>query len=207
MKLLELQSNRVGGGSYILSQQDGVFELQSHGRPPPDDPAAASPAWPASPFHLPSLPSLLEMKPTGKHSVLSAAMPFILVQPCLRGSVYRAKLDAVYPGYIPVKVVFPERKFMLINSIWFFCVGEHHVCLAIRAVLMVLMKCQCWYQINQHGMNVQTDVQCRDQHPSLTRPVHGLANSFVLIPQTWLFFSCVKKLQLVKFLRTIFTSW
>ncbi|XP_040899224.1 cell division cycle-associated protein 2 isoform X2 [Toxotes jaculatrix] len=48
------------------SQQDGDFELQSPSRPPPDDPAVASLALPASPFHIPSLPSLLEMKPTGE---------------------------------------------------------------------------------------------------------------------------------------------
>ncbi|XP_059192202.1 cell division cycle-associated protein 2 isoform X3 [Centropristis striata] len=48
------------------NQQDGVFELQSLCRPPPDVPAAASPAQPASSFHIPSLPSLLEMKPTGE---------------------------------------------------------------------------------------------------------------------------------------------
>ncbi|XP_074527432.1 cell division cycle-associated protein 2 isoform X2 [Halichoeres trimaculatus] len=46
--------------------QDAVFELQSLRQPPPDDPAAASPAQPASIFHFPSLPSLLEMKPTGE---------------------------------------------------------------------------------------------------------------------------------------------
>ncbi|XP_040011991.1 cell division cycle-associated protein 2 isoform X2 [Xiphias gladius] len=46
--------------------QDGVFELQSPSRPPPDDPAAASPALPGSPSHIPSLPSLLEMKPPGE---------------------------------------------------------------------------------------------------------------------------------------------
>lgn len=38
-----------------------VFEHQSLGQPPPDDPAAAPPAQPAPPF--PSLPSLSEMKP------------------------------------------------------------------------------------------------------------------------------------------------
>ncbi|KAK9522355.1 hypothetical protein VZT92_018827 [Zoarces viviparus] len=45
----------------LKKQEDAVFELQSLGRPPPDDSAAASPA---PPFHIPSLPSLLEMKPT-----------------------------------------------------------------------------------------------------------------------------------------------
>ncbi|XP_067459067.1 cell division cycle-associated protein 2 isoform X2 [Thunnus thynnus] len=48
------------------NQQDSVFELQSPRRLPPDDLIAASPALPASPFHIPSLPSLLEMKPTGE---------------------------------------------------------------------------------------------------------------------------------------------
>ncbi|XP_029296608.1 LOW QUALITY PROTEIN: cell division cycle-associated protein 2 [Cottoperca gobio] len=52
--------------SRAKNQQDGVFELQSLGQPPADDPAAASPAWPASPFCIRSLPSLLEMKPTGE---------------------------------------------------------------------------------------------------------------------------------------------
>ncbi|XP_031705304.1 cell division cycle-associated protein 2 isoform X2 [Anarrhichthys ocellatus] len=49
----------------LKKQEDDVFELQSLGRPPPDDSAAASPPRPAPPFHIPSLPSLLEMKPTG----------------------------------------------------------------------------------------------------------------------------------------------
>ncbi|KAM6943968.1 cell division cycle-associated protein 2 [Lycodopsis pacificus] len=49
----------------LKKQEDAVFELQSLGRPPPGDSAAASPARPAPPFHIPSLPSLLEMKPTG----------------------------------------------------------------------------------------------------------------------------------------------
>ncbi|KAM7018138.1 cell division cycle-associated protein 2 [Tautogolabrus adspersus] len=53
-------------GSPPKSQQHGVFELQSPRHPPPDDPAAASPAWPASSLHIPSLPPLLEMKPTGE---------------------------------------------------------------------------------------------------------------------------------------------
>ncbi|XP_073321561.1 cell division cycle-associated protein 2 isoform X2 [Pagrus major] len=48
------------------NQQDSVFELQSPSKPPPDAPAAASPAWPTSSFCIPSLPSLLEMKPTGE---------------------------------------------------------------------------------------------------------------------------------------------
>ncbi|XP_040011993.1 cell division cycle-associated protein 2 isoform X4 [Xiphias gladius] len=50
----------------LKEQEDGVFELQSPSRPPPDDPAAASPALPGSPSHIPSLPSLLEMKPPGE---------------------------------------------------------------------------------------------------------------------------------------------
>ncbi|CAJ1068381.1 cell division cycle-associated protein 2 isoform X5 [Xyrichtys novacula] len=48
------------------TQQDGVFELQSPHHPPPDDPAAASPTQPASILHIPSLPPLLGMKPTGE---------------------------------------------------------------------------------------------------------------------------------------------
>ncbi|XP_030271520.1 cell division cycle-associated protein 2 isoform X3 [Sparus aurata] len=47
-------------------QQDCVFELQSPSKPPPDASAAASPARPSSSFRIPSLPSLLEMKPTGE---------------------------------------------------------------------------------------------------------------------------------------------
>uniref|UniRef100_UPI003AAD4C69 cell division cycle-associated protein 2 n=1 Tax=Centroberyx gerrardi TaxID=166262 RepID=UPI003AAD4C69 len=47
------------------NQQEGFFELQSPSRPQPDDPAAVLPAQPASPFPMPSLPSLLEMQPTG----------------------------------------------------------------------------------------------------------------------------------------------
>ncbi|KAM9360168.1 cell division cycle-associated protein 2 [Symphorus nematophorus] len=50
----------------LKEQEDGVFELQSPSRPPPDDSAAASPAQPASSFRMPCLPSLLEMKPTGE---------------------------------------------------------------------------------------------------------------------------------------------
>lgn len=46
-----------------------MFELQSPSRPPPDDPTAASPARPPSSLHIPSLPSQLEMNPTGKHAV------------------------------------------------------------------------------------------------------------------------------------------
>ncbi|XP_060893262.1 cell division cycle-associated protein 2 isoform X1 [Labrus mixtus] len=49
-----------------MNQQHAVFELQSPRHPPPDDPVAASPAWPASSLHIPSLPPLLEMKPTGE---------------------------------------------------------------------------------------------------------------------------------------------
>ncbi|KAM8761554.1 cell division cycle-associated protein 2 isoform 1-T1 [Acanthopagrus schlegelii] len=48
------------------NQQDCVFELQSPSKPPPDASAAASPARPTSSFRIPSLPSLLEMKPTGE---------------------------------------------------------------------------------------------------------------------------------------------
>ncbi|XP_070690062.1 cell division cycle-associated protein 2 isoform X2 [Pempheris klunzingeri] len=48
------------------SQQHGVFELQSPSQPPSDDPAAASTARLASSLHIISLPSLLEMKPTGE---------------------------------------------------------------------------------------------------------------------------------------------
>ncbi|XP_008295898.1 cell division cycle-associated protein 2 isoform X2 [Stegastes partitus] len=47
-------------------QEDGVFELQSPSRPPPDNPAAASSPQRSSPFIIPSLPSLFEMKPTGE---------------------------------------------------------------------------------------------------------------------------------------------
>uniref|UniRef100_A0AAZ1Y3K8 PP1-binding domain-containing protein n=1 Tax=Oreochromis aureus TaxID=47969 RepID=A0AAZ1Y3K8_OREAU len=46
--------------------QDEVFELQSLSRPPPDDPAAVSPPQRSSPFRIPSLPLLVEMKPTGE---------------------------------------------------------------------------------------------------------------------------------------------
>ncbi|GAA6220750.1 cell division cycle-associated protein 2 isoform X2 [Lates japonicus] len=48
------------------NQQDGVFELQSPSRPQLADPVAASLALPASPLLIPSLPSLLELKPTGE---------------------------------------------------------------------------------------------------------------------------------------------
>ncbi|XP_031156434.1 cell division cycle-associated protein 2 isoform X2 [Sander lucioperca] len=55
------------GCSPAKNHQDSLFELQSLGRPPPDDAAAASPAaGSSSPFHIPSVPSLLEMKPTGE---------------------------------------------------------------------------------------------------------------------------------------------
>ncbi|XP_018525147.1 cell division cycle-associated protein 2 isoform X1 [Lates calcarifer] len=47
------------------NQQDGVFELQSPSRPQLADPVAASLALPASPLPIPSLPSLLDLKPTG----------------------------------------------------------------------------------------------------------------------------------------------
>ncbi|XP_071402702.1 cell division cycle-associated protein 2 [Centroberyx affinis] len=46
-------------------REEGFFELQSPSRPQPDDPAAVLPAQPASPLPMPSLPSLLEMQPTG----------------------------------------------------------------------------------------------------------------------------------------------
>lgn len=52
-------------GSPSENQQDGDFELRSTSRPPPDDPVATSPTRPAPFFHIPSLPSLLEMKPSG----------------------------------------------------------------------------------------------------------------------------------------------
>ncbi|KAM4616856.1 cell division cycle-associated protein 2 [Polymixia lowei] len=49
------------------SQQEGSFELQSPGRPQPEDLAAGLPAQPSSSLPVPSsLPSLLEMKPTGE---------------------------------------------------------------------------------------------------------------------------------------------
>ncbi|XP_034727190.1 cell division cycle-associated protein 2 isoform X4 [Etheostoma cragini] len=54
--LLELQ-----GCSPAENQQDSLFELQSLGPPPPGDAPGSS-----SPFHIPSVPSLLEMKPTGE---------------------------------------------------------------------------------------------------------------------------------------------
>ncbi|XP_035766510.1 cell division cycle-associated protein 2 [Neolamprologus brichardi] len=50
--------------STLMEQEDKVFELQSLSRPPPDDPAAVSPPQRSSPFRIPSLPLLLEMKPT-----------------------------------------------------------------------------------------------------------------------------------------------
>nr|XP_033475791.1 cell division cycle-associated protein 2 isoform X2 [Epinephelus lanceolatus] len=56
----------IQASSPAKTQQDSVFEHQSLGQPPPDDPAAASPAQPASPFCVPSFPSLLEMKPMGE---------------------------------------------------------------------------------------------------------------------------------------------
>ncbi|XP_044052570.1 cell division cycle-associated protein 2 isoform X2 [Siniperca chuatsi] len=52
------------------NQQDGVFEHQSPSRPPPDDSAAASPAHPASSFHISSFASLLEMKHTGEDDIV-----------------------------------------------------------------------------------------------------------------------------------------
>ncbi|XP_026199726.1 cell division cycle-associated protein 2 isoform X2 [Anabas testudineus] len=41
------------------NQQDSAFEVKSPGRTPPDDPSSTQPA---SPFHMSSLPSLLEME-------------------------------------------------------------------------------------------------------------------------------------------------
>lgn len=52
--------------STLMEQEDEVFELQSLSRPPPDDPAAVSPPQRSSPFSIPSLPLLPEMKPTGE---------------------------------------------------------------------------------------------------------------------------------------------
>ncbi|XP_014193753.1 cell division cycle-associated protein 2 isoform X1 [Haplochromis burtoni] len=52
--------------STLMEQEDEVFELQSLSRPPPDDPAAVSPPQRSSPFRIPSLPLLPEMKPTGE---------------------------------------------------------------------------------------------------------------------------------------------
>ncbi|XP_030593875.1 cell division cycle-associated protein 2 isoform X2 [Archocentrus centrarchus] len=52
--------------STLKEQEDDVFELQSLSRPPPDDPAAASLPQRSSPFRIPSLSLLLEMKPTGE---------------------------------------------------------------------------------------------------------------------------------------------
>lgn len=69
--------NRTGG-SYEPSQQDDLFELESLGRPPPDDCAAAPPAGAASLFHIAAFPSLLAMKPAGKHTVLSVAVQELL---------------------------------------------------------------------------------------------------------------------------------
>lgn len=60
--------------SCILLQQEAVFELQSPSQPPTDDPASAPPARPPSSLHIPTFPSQLEMKPTGKQTVLSVAM-------------------------------------------------------------------------------------------------------------------------------------
>ncbi|KAM7391508.1 hypothetical protein PAMP_022193 [Pampus punctatissimus] len=48
------------------NQQDSVFELQSPSRPPTDDLASASPAQPASPFTILSLPLRQDMKPRGE---------------------------------------------------------------------------------------------------------------------------------------------
>ncbi|XP_068577216.1 cell division cycle-associated protein 2 isoform X2 [Cebidichthys violaceus] len=61
----EVEVREAGASVLHLSlkeQEDDVFELQSLGRPPPDDSAAASPGRPAPPLHT---PALMEMKPTG----------------------------------------------------------------------------------------------------------------------------------------------
>ncbi|XP_026178180.1 cell division cycle-associated protein 2 isoform X2 [Mastacembelus armatus] len=50
------------------NQQNNAFELQSLSQLPPDDPAASSPAQPATSLHISSFPSLLEMKSTGNDS-------------------------------------------------------------------------------------------------------------------------------------------
>nr|XP_020446262.1 cell division cycle-associated protein 2-like isoform X2 [Monopterus albus] len=55
--------------------KDTVFEPPSPGQPPPDNPSAASPARPASPLHISSLPSLLEVQPTGlDHSTQASSI-------------------------------------------------------------------------------------------------------------------------------------
>ncbi|KAM9392142.1 cell division cycle-associated protein 2 [Pholidichthys leucotaenia] len=51
--------------SNLKEQEDSVFDLQSPRKPPPDDPAAPSSPRHSSRFHIPSLSSLLEVKPTG----------------------------------------------------------------------------------------------------------------------------------------------
>ncbi|XP_034547593.1 cell division cycle-associated protein 2 isoform X3 [Notolabrus celidotus] len=61
--------SELRAGPPAKNPQDAVFELQSPRHSPPDDPAAAPQAQPASILHfpfLPSLPSLLEMKPAGE---------------------------------------------------------------------------------------------------------------------------------------------
>ncbi|XP_041793217.1 cell division cycle-associated protein 2 isoform X4 [Chelmon rostratus] len=63
VKTLTRSAAKTASGK--MKMKDGVFELQSPSQPPPDGLAAAPPAWPASSFHIPSLPSLLEIKPTG----------------------------------------------------------------------------------------------------------------------------------------------
>nr|XP_040052069.1 cell division cycle-associated protein 2 isoform X2 [Gasterosteus aculeatus aculeatus] len=52
--------------SPAMDEQDDLFELESLGRPPPDDCAAAPPAGAASLFHIAAFPSLLAMKPAGE---------------------------------------------------------------------------------------------------------------------------------------------
>ncbi|XP_029366847.1 cell division cycle-associated protein 2 isoform X2 [Echeneis naucrates] len=52
------------------NQKDGAFKLQSPNRPLEDDPAIASPAYSTSLVNIPSVPSLLEMKPTGESDAI-----------------------------------------------------------------------------------------------------------------------------------------
>ncbi|XP_063752374.1 LOW QUALITY PROTEIN: cell division cycle-associated protein 2 [Eleginops maclovinus] len=69
LKSLNLQDDfETQACSNAQNLQDEVFELQSPGQTPPDDAAAASSALPASPFCIPSLPSVQEMKPPGEHA-------------------------------------------------------------------------------------------------------------------------------------------
>lgn len=70
VKQKPLLSSDTGEAAQVLvispteKQQEAVFELQSLDQPTPDDPAGASPTRPASHFQIPSIFSLLEMKPT-----------------------------------------------------------------------------------------------------------------------------------------------